>query len=59
MLRDGKHSTISAEQLVIGDIIEVKAGDRLPADIRVIQASGFKVHVHVCTLEEREKGKDL
>ena len=55
MLRDGKHSTISAEQLVIGDIIEVKAGDRLPADIRVIQASGFKV----CTLEEREKGKDL
>ena len=34
---------IAAETLVVGDIIEVKFGDRVPSDIRVIQASSFKV----------------
>jgi len=32
-----------AEGLVVGDVIEVKFGDRVPADIRVITAHGFKV----------------
>lgn len=27
----------------MGDIAEVKGGDRIPADMRVIQAQGFKV----------------
>lgn len=31
------------EKLVVGDIVEVKGGDRIPADIRVISAFGFKV----------------
>ncbi|CAF0758859.1 unnamed protein product [Brachionus calyciflorus] len=41
--RNGDKKTIKAEELVVGDIIEVKFGDRVPADIRVIQAHGFKV----------------
>ena len=28
---------------MVGDIIEVKFGDRVPADVRVLQAHGFKV----------------
>lgn len=35
--------TIKAEELVIGDVIDVKFGDRLPADIRIIECSSFKV----------------
>lgn len=27
---------------MVGDILEVKFGDRVPADIRVISAHGFK-----------------
>lgn len=27
----------------MGDIVEVKSGDRLPADIRIIKSAGFKV----------------
>lgn len=42
-LREGEKITIKAEELTIGDIIEVKFGDRIPADIRVIEARGFKV----------------
>merc|ERR1711981_1520461 len=42
-LREGDKLTIKAEELTLGDIIEVKFGDRMPADIRVLEARGFKV----------------
>ena len=35
--------TIKAEELVVGDIVEIKFGDRVPADIRVLEARSFKV----------------
>lgn len=43
VIRDGKPMTCNAADLVRGDIIECKFGDRVPADIRVLHASGFKV----------------
>ncbi|EDO36455.1 predicted protein [Nematostella vectensis] len=43
ILRDGKKVVKNAEQVVIGDIIFVAIGDRVPADIRVIESKGFKV----------------
>ena len=30
-------------QLTLGDIVEVKFGDRIPADLRLLEASRFKV----------------
>ncbi|VDN07506.1 unnamed protein product [Thelazia callipaeda] len=41
--RDGEKEQVRTEDLVVGDIVEVKGGDRVPADLRVISASGFKV----------------
>ncbi|KIH49752.1 e1-E2 ATPase, partial [Ancylostoma duodenale] len=41
--RDGQKQQIRTEELVVGDIVEVKGGDRVPADIRIISAFGFKV----------------
>lgn len=43
VLRDGEKQNLQAEEIVLGDIVEVKFGDRIPADIRVIEARGFKV----------------
>jgi len=43
VLREGQKLTLKAEEIVIGDIVEVKFGDRIPADIRVIEARSFKV----------------
>ncbi|XP_069976695.1 sodium/potassium-transporting ATPase subunit alpha isoform X9 [Penaeus vannamei] len=43
VLRDGEKQNVQAEELCIGDIVEVKFGDRIPADIRVIESRGFKV----------------
>jgi sodium/potassium-transporting ATPase subunit alpha len=41
--RDGQKLTLTADELVVGDIIDIKGGDKVPADIRVIECSGFKV----------------
>ena len=45
VVRNGQKLNIHAEELVIGDIIDVKFGDRVPADIRVVSAHGFKVRL--------------
>ncbi|HDK16528.1 MAG TPA: metal-transporting ATPase, partial [Nitrospirae bacterium] len=37
VLRDGKFRTIEARELVPGDIIKVKIGDLIPADIKLIK----------------------
>lgn len=34
---------INAELVVLGDLVELKGGDRVPADLRVISSSGCKV----------------
>ncbi|PAV78850.1 hypothetical protein WR25_13870 [Diploscapter pachys] len=43
VIRDGQKQSVRTEDLVVGDIVEMKGGDRVPADIRVISAFGFKV----------------
>jgi len=56
--RDGKWQTIAAEELVPGDIIKVGAGDRIPADIRLIEAHGLRVDQAALTGESMPVGKD-
>ena len=41
--RNGEKVTIPALELTLGDVVEVKFGDRLPADLRVVEARQFKV----------------
>jgi sodium/potassium-transporting ATPase subunit alpha len=41
--RDGQKTQLPTEKLVVGDVVEVKGGDRIPADIRIISAYGLKV----------------
>merc|ERR1711874_765183 len=40
---NGEKLTVPADTLTLGDIVEIKFGDRVPADLRVIEARGFKV----------------
>ena len=43
IIRNGEKIEIKAEELTLGDICEVKFGDRVPADLRVIECRNFKV----------------
>ncbi|KAG8434752.1 hypothetical protein GDO86_012920 [Hymenochirus boettgeri] len=41
--RDGEKLEIPATELVVGDLVDVKGGDRIPADLRLVFAQGCKV----------------
>ncbi|KRY49843.1 Sodium/potassium-transporting ATPase subunit alpha, partial [Trichinella britovi] len=43
VVRGGQKKNVRTEELVIGDIVEMRGGDRVPADIRIIAAQSFKV----------------
>ncbi len=43
VIRDNKENKIHAREIVIGDIILLSEGDKIPADARLIQTSGLKV----------------
>uniref|UniRef100_A0A8C2VRQ5 Sodium/potassium-transporting ATPase subunit alpha n=1 Tax=Chinchilla lanigera TaxID=34839 RepID=A0A8C2VRQ5_CHILA len=43
VIRGGKKMQIDVQDVVVGDLVEVKAGDRIPADLRLISAQGCKV----------------
>ena len=50
VIRGGEIAEISAEKLTIGDLVEITGGDKVPADVRVVSCSGFKVFFLVCLL---------
>lgn len=43
VLRDGLKQDISSEKLTPGDIVDIKQGDRVPADLRVIYSTNLKI----------------
>ncbi|THV22314.1 HAD-IC family P-type ATPase [Peteryoungia ipomoeae] len=43
VLRNGQRRSIDATDLVIGDVVLFEAGDRIPADLRIMEAHGVKV----------------
>ena len=57
-IRDGEKVNLEAKDLTLGDIIEVKFGDRVPADIRVIEARNFKVDNSSLTGESEPQSRN-
>jgi len=51
VLRDGDRRRIPAEQLVPGDVVLLKAGDRVPADLRLLEAHALEIQEAVLTGE--------
>jgi len=43
VFRNGTEQTMDAAELVVGDIVKIKGGDKVPADVRVIFSQGVKV----------------
>lgn len=57
--RDGYELTIAAEDLVPGDIIILNAGDRIPADARLLEAASLRVEESALTGESTTVEKSL
>ncbi|WP_090821224.1 HAD-IC family P-type ATPase [Paenibacillus sp. yr247] len=50
-IREGKQAEMSAAELVPGDIVSFEAGDRVPADIRLISSRSLRVNEAALTGE--------
>jgi len=40
VLRDGSSRSVHASELVPGDIVQIRAGNKIPADLRLCEVSG-------------------
>ncbi|MGW8782435.1 cation-translocating P-type ATPase [Streptomyces sp. NPDC055796] len=56
--RDGTEAEIPAEQLVDGDVVLISAGDQVPADGRLIEASALQIDESALTGESVPAAKD-
>ena len=70
VLRDGKVVTVHSEDLVVGDIVLLEAGDAVPADGRILESASLKIEEAALTGEsvpvdkivdaiKAENGKDV
>ena len=51
VLRDGKICVIKTEDIVVGDIVVLEAGDAVPADGRIIESNSLKIEEAALTGE--------
>lgn len=56
--RDGAEAEIPAEQLVVGDIVLIAAGDEVPADGRIVVAGSLQIDESALTGESVPAAKD-
>ena len=59
VMRDGKLTEINQENLVPGDIVQIEAGDKLPADLRLFTINGLKTNDFALTGESVPQEKKL
>ncbi|MBP5656348.1 HAD-IC family P-type ATPase [Candidatus Saccharibacteria bacterium] len=57
VIRDGKDVSIGVEKLTIGDLVLLESGDKIGADMRVIEAHNFTVDESILTGESVQVAK--
>lgn len=59
VLRDGHIEVIPSAEVVPGDIVQVKTGDTIPADLRLIDAMNLECDEKILTGEAMPVAKDI
>ena len=59
VIRAGMHKTIPARVLVPGDIVYLRSGDKIPADLRLLESKNLQVQEAVLTGESTPVIKNL
>jgi Ca2+-transporting ATPase len=58
VFRDGYEKEIDSEDLVVGDVVLLKSGDKVPADGRIIEAKDLKINEASLTGESEAVAKE-
>lgn len=59
VLRDGEIQKINSNEIVVGDIVLLEAGDSVPADMRLISSASLKIEEAALTGESVPSEKDI
>ncbi|XP_065649784.1 sodium/potassium-transporting ATPase subunit alpha-like isoform X2 [Hydra vulgaris] len=59
VLRDGSKIAINPSQCVVGDVVFLKSGDRIPADVRIVESKGMKVDNSSLTGESEPQSRSI
>lgn len=59
VIRDGNIYSIPAELLVPGDIVRIKSGDKVPADLRLLQVKNLQIQEAILTGESNAVEKNI
>ena len=59
VIRDGKLQDIRSEDLVVGDVVVLEAGDSVPADCRIISCASMKIEEAALTGESVPVNKQV
>ena len=59
VIRDGKMQIVKSEDLVVGDVIVLEAGDSVPADARIFECASMKIEEAALTGESVPVNKAL
>src|SRR5215470_5377174 len=57
--RDGSDAEIAAEEVVVGDVVLLAAGDEVPADGRIVEASALQIDESALTGESVPADKEV
>jgi len=59
VMRDGEMLEVRQESLVVGDIVRLEAGDKVPADVRLLEVHEFKTSDFALTGESLPQAKQI
>ena len=59
VIRDGISTTVNVKELVVGDIVRLNAGDKVPADGLLVNGSDVTCNESALTGESEDKRKSL
>lgn len=59
VLRGGRRQTVESESVVPGDLVLLEAGDRVPADLRIVRARNLRIEEAVLTGESVPSEKSI
>ncbi|HWM02553.1 MAG TPA: cation-transporting P-type ATPase [Actinophytocola sp.] len=58
VVRDGRERTVPSDELVPGDLVLLEAGDKVPADVRLVRSAELRVDESALTGESVPVAKD-
>ncbi len=59
VLRDGKTTVLASEDITVGDVVLLEAGDRIPADGRLIECASLRTNESALTGESTDVEKSI